>query len=302
MKARLVLVLVLLISMAGCGQIPQLINRFPPDTNQTDTTTNVGEAHTTGQLLSAFFGLDNGLPLGADFQICWGAANQDGVPVIFDHEVDVSTVQAGDFQVVTMSGKVGVPFCITMMPAVDPGELRTALLVGEFGSAKDDPPATVEIVGNILSKDHTINFKGAKIEVIPLSAGPTLVLAEVVPQDQWQLGKTSSTWGSGTGCPQGTKQAVRAVWAGGVKKPNGDEAGDAERLLYRVTLEQNDGSIQSVIPFALADLGDGDNNHLLCLDVTGAPLMVSFPAGHLVDPNHDLNPDTSIFISAQGQP
>jgi hypothetical protein len=52
-----------------------------------------------------------------------------------------------------------------------------------------------------------------------------------------------------------------------------------------------------VTPFALADLGDGDNNHLLCLDVRGEPLSVYFPAGYLYDPNEDtLNPETSIAV------
>ena len=83
-----------------------------------------------------------------------------------------------------------------------------------------------------------------------------------------------------------------------MERADGEEPGDAERLLYQVTLEQSDGSSKVVAPFALADLGDGDNNHLLCLDVAGNPNAVSFPAGHLVDPNHDLNPDTSIAISA----
>ncbi len=61
-------------------------------------------------------------------------------------------------------------------------------------------------------------------------------------------------------------------------------------------LQAADGSTAEVTPFALADLGDGDNNHELCLDVAGTPLGVTFPAGHLVDPNEDLNPDTSIVV------
>jgi hypothetical protein len=208
-------------------------------------------------------------------------------------------MQAGDFRVMTKSGKVGEVTCVTLFPAIDSGELRTALLVGEFGSATDDPPVTVEIVGNLLSLDQTINFKSAKIDVTPLLPGPTLILAEIVPQEQWQLGKEAGTGrGSGDGCPQGTTQIVRVVWAGGVEKADGEEPGDAERLLYLVMLEQSDGNSKIVMPFALADLGDGDNNHLLCLDVVGTPIVVSFPAGHLVDPNHDLNPDTSITVSS----
>lgn len=294
-----IITLLLLIALAGCGGLSRPADNFPADENQTDTTAADNMIRAQGQVLSAFYGLDNGLPFSSNVGICRGGGKADGMPVIFDHEVDVKSMQAGDFRVMTKSGKVGEVTCVTLFPALDKGELRTALLVGEFGSAKDDPPVTVEIVGNLLSLDQTVNFKSAKIVVTPLLPGPTLILAEIVPQEQWQLGKVAGTGrGSGDGCPlQGTTQIVRAVWAGGVERADGEEPGDAERLLYQVTLEQRDGSSTMVTPFALADLGDGDNNHLLCLDVIGIPVVVSFPAGHLVDPNHDLNPDTSISVT-----
>jgi hypothetical protein len=290
-------VFMLLIVLIGCSVPSRPANNFPADETQTDTTAADGVARKQGQLLSAFFGLDNGLPIIADVGICRGGAKADGMPVIFDHEVDVRTLQAGDFRVISQSGEVGKVICVTLFPAIDTGELRTALLVGEFGSATDDPPVTVEIVGNLISLDQTINYKNAKIAVTPLASGPTLILAEIVPQKQWQLGKKAGGRGSGSGCHQGTMQIIRVVWTGGVEKADGTEPGNAERLLYQVTLYQSDDSKKTVAPFALADLGDGDNNHLLCLDAPGTPRLVSFPAGHLVDPNHDLNPDTSIAVS-----
>ncbi|MBM0745089.1 hypothetical protein JOY44_26595 (plasmid) [Phormidium sp. CLA17] len=295
--------LLLLIALTSCGLLSRPADNFLADTNQTDTTVNDGTDRGQGQLLSAFFGLDNGLPFSTNIGICPGGGKADGMPIIFDHEVDSRTLQAGDFRVVTQLGKVAKITCVTMFPAIDTGELRTALLVGDFGSANNDPPNEVKIVGNLLSLDQTINFKATQINVTPLLLGPTLILAEIVPQEQWQLGKESGTGrGSGSGCPQNTIQIVRAVWTGGVEKANSEELGDAERLLYQIALEQSDGSTQRVAPFALADLGDGDNNHLLCLAVTGTPRMVSFPAGHLVDPNHDLNPATSITVSAPALP
>ncbi|MBU44247.1 MAG: hypothetical protein CMN76_13585 [Spirochaetaceae bacterium] len=72
--------------------------------------------------------------------------------------------------------------------------------------------------------------------------------------------------------------------------------GITEGSLYRVTIQKDDGSLTHVSPFAVADLQDGDNNHLLCLDVSGAPSKVFFPAGHLTDPREDLNPDTEIAV------
>jgi hypothetical protein len=298
----LLLVMVLLVTACTWSSVGNLSAPIPADTTQEDTTPDpgVGREDDSGQraeLLSAFFGLDGDLPRMANLRICRGVGQTDGMPVIFSHEVDVETLQAGDFSVITQSGKRGKANCVTLAPALDPGELRTALLTGEFGDAEKDPPVRVEIVGNILSLDGRLNFKGAAIDVTPLVEGPSLVLAEVVPENQWKLDQQGGPWSVGNGCPTGTRQVVRAVWAGGITKPSGDEVDDLERQLYTVTLAQDDGAIVEAVPFALGDLDDGDNNHLLCLDVTGRPLAVSFPAGYVTDPNEDLNPDTVVEIN-----
>ncbi|TWI80845.1 hypothetical protein JM93_04060 [Roseibium hamelinense] len=69
------------------------------------------------------------------------------MPVIFSTEIDHATMQAGDFRVTTASGKTGEIQCVTLLPATDGSELRTVLLVGEFGDADTDPPVKVEIAG-----------------------------------------------------------------------------------------------------------------------------------------------------------
>ena len=241
------------------------------------------------RLLSAFFGLDNGLPLRAN-RLCRGASGRDGMPIVLSHTIDPETLQPEDFEVVTRSGTVRTPYCVTLRPARDPGELRTVLLIGEFGDASGDPPILVRVVDDLLSDGVPVNFLGSRVDVIPLEAGPFMVLAEVVPEREW----SSETRGSA--CPVGVQQVVRVTWAGGVRLPNRDDPGDAERRLYRVTVVRRDGSSDEISPAALADLGDGDNNHLLCLDTADPAVSVSFPAGHLVDPNQDLNPDTHIAI------
>ena len=63
-------------------------------------------------------------------------------------------------------------------------------------------------------------------------------------------------------------------------------------------VENLDGTEREITPAALADLGDGDNNHLLCLATADMPVSVSFPAGVFVDPNKDLNPETEVAVSA----
>ncbi|MDD7910004.1 hypothetical protein PUV47_08745 [Pseudovibrio exalbescens] len=269
-----------------------------------DTTENASLPSENGdrsaELLSAFFGLDNGLPILSRL-ICRGAPGKDGMPVIFSSEIDHTTMQAGDFKVTTASGATGETLCVTLLPATDPGELRTVLLVGEFGDAVSDPPVSVEVVGHLHSIDGVLDFRGAQVDVTPLAPGPSLVMAEIVDPlaaDQG-LGQRRT---DGTDCPsEGIEQAVRVVWAGGVTLENGDEPGDAERDLYRVTVRAEDGTERTVTPTVLADLGDGDNNHLLCLDTADMPLSVSFPEGIFADPNGDLNPNTEITVSLRRQ-
>lgn len=251
----------------------------------------IATAQDTPALLSAFFGLDDSRQIAVRTAlVCQGVSGRDGMPVIFSHEVDPDTLDPEDFKITRASGNSGSVGCVTLRPADDVGELRTALVVGQYGSP-DDPPATVEIVGDVLSFDGALNFKGATADVIPLESGPTIILAEKVPPNYWSLG------GEGD-CPRpGLRGIVRAVWVGGITKPGGDEIDENEVRRYRVTLRQPDGSVAEVTPMAVGDLRDNDNNHELCLDVEGEPLSISFPAGFLTDPNEDLNPDTEISVS-----
>ena len=242
-------------------------------------------------LLSAFFGLDDSRQIAVRTAlVCQGVSGRDGMPVIFSHEVDPDTLDPEDFRVTRASGEVGTIGCVTLRPADDVGELRTALVVGNYGSS-EDPPVSVEIVGDVMSLDGDLNFTGTTAPVIPLADGPTIVLAEDVPPNYWSLGSEGD-------CPRpGLRGIVRAVWVGGITKPGGDEIDENEMALYRVTLRQPDGTVVDITPMAVGDLGDNDNNHELCLDVEGEPLSVSFPAGFLTDPNEDLNTDTTISVS-----
>ncbi len=264
----------------------------------TDTTPDANLPSSAGgqtaELLSAFHGLE-ALPLVSNL-ICRGSRGKHGMPVIFSTEVDLETVQAGDFQVVTESGQIGTMHCVSVLPATDPGELRTVLLVGDFGDAAKDPPAEVRVVGHLYSIDRALDFKGANVEVTPLEDGPSIVLAQEV--EDWTLvGNLGPRRTRGSLCPsKDIVQAVRVTWAGGVTLANGKEPGAKERDLYSVTVEAKEGSRRNIAPAALADLGDRDNNHMLCLDTEDRPVSVSFPSGVLTDPNGDLNPATSKTI------
>ena len=295
------------LSLSGCewiefgrqaDRLRDMSDSTKRDTTTTDATATQDANGRRAALLSAFFGLNDALPRAANRGFCRGASGKDGMPVVLSHEIDVETMQAGDFRVVTASGAVGEITCVTPAPADDPGEARTILIVGQYGSAEDQP-AGVEIVGNLLSKDRQLNFLGAATTVIALEEGPTMVWSEVVPEPEWELGKSATSFpgGGGDGCPLGTKQVVRVTWAGGVTKPGGEEIDDIERAAYRVTMSFSDESEEELVPFAIGDLGDGDNNHELCLDRVGLPLQVDFPAGLVTDPRDDLNPTTGVEVT-----
>ncbi|MGE3167164.1 MAG: hypothetical protein AB7O52_19835 [Planctomycetota bacterium] len=241
------------------------------------------------QIFSAFFGLDDSFPaFGAAAFGCPAAAGLDGMPLVMSRRLDPQTLDPSDFVVYTQSGVAYVPICVTLAPAIDPGENRTVLLLGEFGDDGVDPPVSVEITGELLTAPNECpgDFQGAQVTVTPLGDGPELEWAEVVPQLQWAAD-----------VPAGTVQVVRATWGGGVTQPSGAEIGDAERQLYTVTVATPGGSTVDVVPFALADLNDNDNNHELCLDVAGIALSVSFSGSVMTDPNGDLNLPSAVSVT-----
>ncbi|NJK79815.1 MAG: hypothetical protein HC914_07930 [Chloroflexaceae bacterium] len=278
--------LMVILFTAGCG-LSQ-----PPAPQPTST------ARPTGQLRSAFFGLDNQIPPIRPL-LCPDSANQDGMPVVLSHPADPDTLDAADFRVTAADGTLATPVCAILFPAIDAGENRTVLLIGEFGTAEVNEPVRVEVVDEVLSMPDfgtTHNFSGTSITVIPLAAGPTLIDAEILPQSYWILDRAGRQ-SQGSGCPsQGTRQVVRVKWTGGITRPGGDEIDATEWQQYTVTIVAEDGTTQEIRPFALGNLNDGDNNHDLCLDTDQPVRGVSFPAGLVTDPNEDLNPATSILL------
>jgi len=293
-------VLLVFLFASACSLAAEQAKYERADTTQTTVPPSADVEGIDAMPLSAFFGADNAFGPFANQRVCEGAEGGDGMPLVFSHQLDINTLQPGDFRITRADGSTGSLVCVTPMPALDEGELRTILLIGEYGSAENQP-MQVDIVGNLLSIDGSLNFRNSSSTVIALEEGPTLIYAEVVPESQWDLGKELSTglrFGApGNGCPEGTQQVVRVVWTGGVTKPGGGEIDDVERLAYKVFVEDDTGELTTISPFAVADLRDGDNNHELCLDTTANPVRVEFPAGLMTDPIGDLNPATSIDVT-----
>ncbi len=273
---------ILLILILGCKQLPKyILSKENPEINKTRKAT----------LLSAFFGLDNAMPQ-KSMGIWSKAPGKDGMPLVFSHEIDPATLNPNVFQITTQKGeKLNVAFA-TFKPAIEEFELRTILLIGEFGNAPANEPKIVEIIGDLKTRDGQ-NLKGQKIEVTLLEYGPFISYAEYFLLDKDYPFKEK---GAGCDCPKTeTETVIRTVWAGGVRATNGKELGENELSSFTITLIQNSDTIK-VHPHHIADIDDNDNNIDLCLKEKGIPIFVEANENIAIDPKGDKNPYTKMDI------
>jgi len=243
------------------------------------------------KVLSAFFGLDNALPKTA-IGISPKAPGKDGMPIVFSHELEPSSLDESDFKIKTSKGEIYKVDVVTLRPAVEAFELRTVLLIGDYGNAPDNEPVEVEIVGDLMARSGQ-NFKGQKVTVTPLRKGPFISYAEhfTIDEDTYPYVKR----GNGCDCPKRTTTVVRTVWAGGVRAMNGEELGDNELEQFKVILKRRNKTIE-VHPFQIADIDDSDNNIDLCIKEKGVPVSVSVNANTAIDPRDDANDFSQIKI------
>ena len=271
-----------LVLLVSCQQIPDYIlsEEIPPIDKSREA-----------KMLSAFFGLDNALNNRA--RLIWRKApGKDGMPIVFTHEIDPSTLDASDFQIKTQKGDTRMVEFVSYKPAVEEFELRTLLLIGEYGEYPDNEPVEVEIIGELRSRDGQ-DLKGQKISVTPLEEGPFISYAEYFKIDNKYPYVEK---GNGCDCPKSeTQMVVRTVWSGGVRAKDGKDLSDADLDKFHVTLVQENDTIE-VNPFRLADLNDNENNVDLCIKETGIPIFVRVDANTTIDPRDDLNPATTIEV------
>ncbi len=246
------------------------------------------------KVLTAFFGLDNALNQRSRL-LYENAPGQDGMPLVFSHEIDPNTLQGADFEVLTKNGDLIQVEYATLLPANEEFELRTVLLIGEYGNHPDNPPVSVTIIGDLMSRTGS-NFKGQTIKVIPLEEGPILSYAEYFTFDE---DYPYIEEGRGCDCPKAeTQLVVKAVWSGGVRATNGNELGLNELNHFEVTLVQEADTL-IVTSFQLADLEDNDNNIDLCLKKSGTPILLKVNKNIAIDPRGDKNPKTQIEIKSR---
>ncbi len=284
--APLIILIVISIFAVQCQKIKNVQReiRLSATVPAVDTTREA-------KILTVFFGLDNALPRTA--RVMYKKAyGKDGMPIVFSHELDPGTLDATDFEITTKNGAVFPVEAVSLMPAEEAFELRTVLLIGAYGNYPDNPPVSLEIVGDLMSRTG-VNFKSQTKEIIPLPDGPILSYAEYFrfTEDYPYVEK-----GAGCDCPrEKTSVVVKAVWAGGVRALNGEELGANELSAFEVALVQGSDTI-TVTPFQLADLSDNDNNIDLCLAESGTPISLSVKENTAIDPRDDPNPRTEIEV------
>lgn len=256
-----------------------------------DHTIQLDKNSENPQVLTAFFGLDNSLPFRAG-RISLDAPGQDGLPIVFSHEIDEATLDAEDFRIKTNKGNFLYPSIVTLRPANEPLEHRTVLLIGELGTYPADEPSEIKIVGDLRSIEGQ-SYTGQLVSVTPLADGPFLSYAEYFTFDHNYPYVAS---GPGADCPLSrTELIVRTVWAGGIRAIDGRELSERELTQFKVTLLLDNGKEIVANPFMLADLNnDNDNNVDLCLEQSGVPLQVQVESGIAIDPRGDVNPSTHI--------
>lgn len=232
------------------------------------------------RILSAFHGLD-ALPDRASLICPTMVGGTDGIPVVFSVQLEMSSIVETAFKVERADGERVTPLCASLAPALEPLELRTVLLAGNFGSVSA-PPRAIEVVDSIYDLDGN-DLTGLQTNtVVPLESGPELVLAErFTPDTPGLVGE----------CPEDTLQVLQLTWNGGVHGIGHATLGDEERLGTAVSLV--DESL--VYPIALAD-DDPDNHILACLNTNIPARSVRIAAGLFEDPGADPNDETQIFI------
>ena len=239
-------------------------------------------------LVSAFFGLDNGLPS----LLCNQPGSLlDGMPVNFIFPLDASSLSETDFEVVDSLGNIHTPVCAILAPANENGENRTVLLLGEFGTAVTNPPVEVRVVGDLFTTDtfsgesacsEIINLNGiTTTNVIPLDDGPSLFFAQRID-------------GNLNECNSGT-QTIQVAWNGGITP---FISGDTESDLFQYYIGYSDSSGVLIphVPISIADINDNDNFHQLCFSTSDEIVRISMMTNTVEDPNQDPNSYSEICL------
>jgi len=156
-------ILTLVLSVFIIGILASCDNRTPRKRYLSDSIPEIDKTR-EARMLTAFLGLDIDLPPHSRL-IDKKAPGKDGMPLVFSLERDPGTLEAVDFSVTPKNGTVYQVEGASFLPANEAFELRTVLLIGEYGNHPDNPSMTVEMVGDLRSRTG-MNFKGTHTEVV----------------------------------------------------------------------------------------------------------------------------------------
>lgn len=220
-------------------------------------------------ILSAHFAIDDAPPLD-------GA---DALPVVFNVEIDASTVVPEHFIVAREDGSRARPTGARLSPANESDENRTVLLTGDFGGPKDRPPTNVAVSGAVYSEAGA-SLRGLASDVLAFTTPPTVVYAELLTPAEGRCADAGS--------------AVRTYWTEGLRALDPASTG-------RFSIGTDDGG--SVQAASFDDQGvpgeDGADDNVLdvCVAEEGRPVRLRVEAGVLTDPVGHANAAVDVDIA-----
>ena len=223
-----------------------------------------------------------GAPLSA-VSGCSQNAGDDGMPMVMSVQINASTLDAGDFRVISRNEAVSTPTCATLRPADEANELHTILLAGPIAGA-DDLPDHVVIVGHVEDVDGNVltGLISPTVTIGP-DTGASLV-------DAYLFDKPGGPAGS-------SLRAIQLVWQGGVTGPNGADPGTNQLNAIRVI--DCDGVAHT--PLGMDDLDDviaTDNYVEIYIPESVVANRIEVDAGAFFDPLNVPNPATSVDVTS----
>jgi len=220
-------------------------------------------------ILSAHFAIDDAPPLD-------GA---DALPIVFNVELDASTVVPEHFIVAREGGSRARPTAARLSPANESDENRTVLLIGDFGGPDDRPPTNVAVSGAVYSEGGA-SLRGLASDVLAYATPPTVVYAELLAPSEGRC--------------DGAGAAVRTYWTEGLRALDPEATG-------RFSIGTDDGG--SVVAASFDDQGapgeDGADDNVLdvCVAEPSRPVRLRVEAGVVTDPAGHANGAIDVDIA-----
>lgn len=231
------------------------------------------------KIVSASFEYDNKVPAKAE-KWAKGASGKDGILLTLSHNIDISTLSADHFTVITKNKTKYKPEIATFSPAEEHFETRAVWLYGLMGNNINNPPSEIFITGELKSQDGQ-RFYGEKISVDPIKSLPKVVNAEYFTYNDKYPHKAS---GKGCDCPKNkTKWVLQTMWNSPVKSMKDEELGNESLEKFKVMAWSTDNKLNAYTPFQFGDLNDDDNFVDLCFDDTFSPVAFEIEANTVMD-------------------